>query len=107
MYVVHSIELSTLLATLSLTLPFLSFQTDKEANGDCLVPYHYEQDPSLGRWVANQRSQYRTYMKKQQPGESELYTMMTPERVAALEAIGFGECNMDCEQCDLLPLLIV
>ena len=27
----------------------------KEEHGDCLVPYRYEGDPSLGRWVSAQR----------------------------------------------------
>ena len=56
----------------------------REENGDCLVPYHYERDPSLGRWISNQRIQYQLYMD-----QSSTYSSMTSERIAQLEALGF------------------
>jgi hypothetical protein len=44
-------------------------------NGDCLVPEHYEDDPSLGQWVSKQRS---------------CREGLDPTRHHKLEALGFN-----------------
>ncbi|CAJ1952785.1 unnamed protein product [Cylindrotheca closterium] len=54
----------------------------RKANGHCFVPYDYPTNPSLARWVKRQRYQYKIYP------ESERSTM-TPQRIRALESIGF------------------
>jgi hypothetical protein len=54
----------------------------KQAYGHCSVPYQFEQDPSFGRWVANQRNARRQL-------ESGSYSSMTNERMELLNAIGF------------------
>jgi hypothetical protein len=62
----------------------------KDENGDCLVPYRYDRDPSLGRWVSNQRAQYQLYKKaKEAEIHSSSFSCMTSERIAQLEALGF------------------
>ena len=35
----------------------------REAYGDCLVPSRYPENPSLGRWVVNQRWQYKKFQE--------------------------------------------
>ena len=37
---------------------FAKLEKYRQQHGDCLVPYHYKEDPSLGKWVSNQRSNY-------------------------------------------------
>jgi hypothetical protein len=54
----------------------------KEVHGDCNVPTKYKKDTSLGRWVSTQRKQY----KERQQGNRSL---MTDEREAKLQALGF------------------
>jgi len=62
----------------------------RQCNGDSNVPYHFEHEPQLGRWVANQRTQYQLYMKaKNSQDPTTTYSSMTEERIVALEAIGF------------------
>ena len=48
----------------------------EEHNGDTNVPFRYEQDPQLGRWVHKQRHIYK--IKK-----------LSTERAALLNSIGF------------------
>ena len=52
--------------------------------GDCLVPLHYDDIPGLGVWVRNQRTQYRNLLLGRKQS-----TTLTPERIAALQSIGF------------------
>ena len=54
----------------------------QQTNGNCDVP---QRDGGLGRWVARQRSNYRYY----QMGKPVGLSSMNPERIAALEGIGF------------------
>jgi len=54
----------------------------KEKHGDCLVPYSYEPNKQLGRWVGRQRWQYRLLQQGKQ-------SSMTGKRIAKLEEIGF------------------
>lgn len=54
----------------------------KEEHGDCLVPQHYKNDKSLGKWVAKQREQYRFYKQGK-------HSFLTPDRRESLEGIGF------------------
>ena len=62
----------------------------KEKHGDCLVPTIYPDNPALGRWVATQRKQYRTYAKAKEAETSDLAGGdMNEERVRLLEGIGF------------------
>ncbi|KAL9183321.1 LOW QUALITY PROTEIN: hypothetical protein ACHAXT_005108 [Thalassiosira profunda] len=62
---------------------FARLQAYKEDNdGDCNVPSMYADDPQLGRWVGNQRQQYRL-RNEGKPSH------ITDERVASLNSIGF------------------
>jgi hypothetical protein len=64
----------------------------KANHGNCLVPKKSQTHPELGIWVMNQRAQYkllqedRTYTNS--AGNSKPSTM-TPERIRALEEVGF------------------
>lgn len=51
----------------------------KQENGDCLVPQHYDKNPSLGMWVSNQRR------LKSRSNKSALVLA----RMKALDEIGF------------------
>lgn len=54
----------------------------RKSTGNCLVPHTYTPNLALARWVKRQRYQYKRWTE----GDA---TTMTPERVKALEAIGF------------------
>ena len=51
--------------------------------GSCNVPHRYDKNPQLGRWVNNQRTQYKKF--QQDPSTSQ----MTQERIERLQSIGF------------------
>eukprot|EP00526_Cylindrotheca_closterium_P012350 CAMPEP_0113642290 /NCGR_PEP_ID=MMETSP0017_2-20120614/22215_1 /TAXON_ID=2856 /ORGANISM="Cylindrotheca closterium" /LENGTH=473 /DNA_ID=CAMNT_0000553703 /DNA_START=154 /DNA_END=1571 /DNA_ORIENTATION=- /assembly_acc=CAM_ASM_000147 len=53
----------------------------KETNGHCRVPVKYEENKTLGHWVATMRRYYREHDKKQDP--------VWKNRFAQLEALGF------------------
>jgi len=74
-------------------------------HGDCLVPYVYHPNTALGRWVANQRTQYRYYMNAKQDGTTDSYARgMNEERIALLEAEGFiWNTGVDSEKCGKQP----
>lgn len=62
----------------------------KAEHGNLLVPTKYEKNPTLGRWVSQQRAQYHAYTKAKQEGNADLGSRrMNEERIAQLEAIGF------------------
>jgi len=66
----------------------------KEEHGNLLVPTKYEKNPALGRWISNQRAQYHSYMETKQAGKSDVASRrMNEERIAELEAIGFGKLS--------------
>ena len=54
----------------------------REANGDCLVPYSFDENRALARWVKRQRYQYKLMMEGQP-------STMTMDRAQALSNIGF------------------
>lgn len=54
----------------------------KQVHGNCDVPTKYKKDTSLGRWISTQRKQYKELQQGQR-------SLMTTERVEALEALGF------------------
>jgi len=54
----------------------------RENNGSCLVPYNFEKNPALGKWVEKQRSQYKYFLEGKQ-------SQITEERVKSLNEIGF------------------
>ena len=54
----------------------------KEKHGDCNVPQKYGDNPSLGRWVDNQKTQHQ----KLYEGKT---THLTIERIQLLAGIGF------------------
>jgi len=54
----------------------------KQKHGDCNVPVLYEANKQLGKWVANQRQQYRRLRR----GQS---SPMTTERIDKLDELGF------------------
>ena len=51
-------------------------------HGHCNVPQKWNENPQLGRWVNNQRAQYRLYNEGKK-------SLITEERIALLESIGF------------------
>ena len=51
-------------------------------HGHCRVPYKYPQNPSLGMWVKNMRTEF----KKQENGKQ---SSMTVEQIAKLNNLGF------------------
>jgi hypothetical protein len=55
----------------------------KKKHGDCSVPYRWDEDPMLGRWVGTQRTNKRI-LDRGEPSER-----MTAARVAKLDALGF------------------
>jgi len=54
----------------------------RENNGHCRVPHNYAPNPSLAKWVSNQR----TFYKHKQEGKQ---SSLTDARIAQLESIGF------------------
>ena len=55
----------------------------KKVDGDCNVPHRWAEDPSLGKWVHNQRQGKKALDRgKPSPG-------MTAARAARLDALGF------------------
>jgi len=54
----------------------------KLQKGHCEVPRNYKENCSLGRWVMNQREQYKFTKEGKSPS-------MSVDRIQALEAIGF------------------
>ena len=54
----------------------------KVQSGHCLVPCQYSANPKLGKWVSNQRAQYKL-LQKGKPNS------MIEERIRELESIGF------------------
>mmetsp|Transcript_185 Transcript_185/g.272 ORF Transcript_185/g.272 Transcript_185/m.272 type:complete len:315 (-) Transcript_185:85-1029(-) len=58
----------------------------KEGHG--LVPQHYKDNCSLGKWVARQRCEYKALREGKE-------SSLTPERLAQLEAINFEFCSGD------------
>ena len=52
-------------------------------NGHTVVPQLYEQNKALGKWVTKQRYCYNLKLQGKK-------TQLTDERIAALNAIGFG-----------------
>jgi hypothetical protein len=54
----------------------------KRQYGDCLVPTAYPHNPKLGTWVHHQRRQYKRFMDNKD-------CHITPDRIEALERLGF------------------
>mmetsp|Transcript_11283 Transcript_11283/g.24068 ORF Transcript_11283/g.24068 Transcript_11283/m.24068 type:complete len:344 (-) Transcript_11283:618-1649(-) len=61
---------------------FMELKRYKDEHGDCNVPQKWKENPSLGRWVDNQKTQH----KKLYDGKP---THMTIERIQLLVSIGF------------------
>ena len=62
------------------------FQELKQYHKDyshCNVPNVFPENKALGRWVNNQRQQYKKFLA----GDSK--SSMTPERIQKLESVGF------------------
>ena len=54
----------------------------KAEHGNCLVPQHYPDNKALGKWVANQRAQYRLRREGK-------HSFLTEERIKLLGDAGF------------------
>jgi Helicase associated domain len=54
----------------------------REKTGHCLVPHTYKENLALARWVKRQRYQYKLMLESKS-------STMTPDRVKALDEIGF------------------
>ena len=55
---------------------FQELEEYKREIGDCNVPWRYNANPQLGKWVSNQRQRYRQ-------------NKLNSERIEALESVGF------------------
>lgn len=60
----------------------------KRLHGHCVVPYNYNANPQLVRWVKRQRNQYKCFKEG-------VKCNMTEERAGALQSIGFV---WDCQE---------
>lgn len=71
---------------------FEELKAYKQQHGHCNVPVKHEENPKLGYWVSNQRSQYTLFQKERLEGNFEDPAVggMTEERIAMLEQIGFS-----------------
>ena len=54
----------------------------KAEHGNCLVPQHYPDNKALGKWVGNQRTQYRLRREGK-------HSFLTEERIKKLDEVGF------------------
>jgi hypothetical protein len=54
-----------------------------DIHGHCNVTQRYSENPKLGKWVANQRTQYRLYQEEKK-------SQMTIRRIKALEGLDFA-----------------
>jgi len=57
----------------------------KEEHGDCLVPGRFALNPSLGKWVNNQRTSYTRMLNGMKQPNS-----MMEERISLLNQMGFA-----------------
>lgn len=64
----------------------------KTAQGHCIVPTCYPQNPKLGTWIHHQRRQYKKY-KDGKPCH------ITAERIRALDSLGFVWHPRDRNSC--------
>ena len=68
-------------------------------HGNCLVPQHYPDNKALGKWVGNQRTQYRLRREGK-------HSFLTEERIKLLEDLGFEWSPQDNSWNDLHRLLV-
>lgn len=68
---------------------YLQLKEYKKENGNCLVPTRFKSNPQLGKWVHNQREQYKMFCHKTKPGYKNK-CCMTEERMKLLEEVGFA-----------------
>lgn len=69
---------------------FKKLSTYKEKHGHCLVPQVYSKDPSLGRWVHNERYKYKKrYPALENLTQEEDVIDIPDQRVKSLLSIGF------------------
>ena len=54
----------------------------RKKNGNCNVPFHYQDNKQLGRWVNKQRTHYKKFQKGENP-------QIIKERISKLKSIGF------------------
>ena len=71
----------------------------KNKHGNCLVPQHYPDNKALGKWVANQRAQYRLRREGK-------HSHLTEERIKLLDEVGFEWSPQDNSWNDLHRLLV-
>mmetsp|Transcript_27150 Transcript_27150/g.38195 ORF Transcript_27150/g.38195 Transcript_27150/m.38195 type:complete len:319 (-) Transcript_27150:324-1280(-) len=63
----------------------------KEENGDCNVPQKWKENPSLGRWVDNQKTQHQKLFDGKP-------THLTIERIQLLVGLGFNWRGIDTDK---------
>ena len=61
----------------------------REEYGDCNVSSNYANDPALARWVKQIRVQYKHFGAKNKDKGATRRSLLTSERIEALEEIGF------------------
>lgn len=61
----------------------------KKKYGDCLVPQDYEENPKLGRWVVNQRVQYKRVVEKDKNTNEKPKTFLSETKIQLLDNIEF------------------
>ncbi|GFH61957.1 hypothetical protein CTEN210_18433 [Chaetoceros tenuissimus] len=69
---------------LSFEVQMTKLQQFKEKQGHCNVPRRYEDDPSLGNWVAYMRQAYKQIQLDKKPRNS-----LTEAKIKQLEEMGF------------------
>eukprot|EP00956_Cyclotella_meneghiniana_P044435 scaffold318161_cov89-Cyclotella_meneghiniana.AAC.1 len=85
---------------------FQQLKEYKARHGDTLVPASYPENPSLGHWVDNNRQAYRMRLEFEEScvngtgieprgKRRKFIMMMTDEKIAALESIGFVWSALD------------
>lgn len=62
---------------------FQNLKKYHQKHGNCNVPFRFQEDPTLGNWVANQRKAYHSMSSD---GESK---QLSQDRITKLESIGF------------------
>ena len=68
---------------------FRTLKTYKKKHGHCDVPYNYSKNPSLGRWVSQQRPAYMAFKAGKK-------SSMTEDMITKLESIDFkGNINLE------------
>ncbi|KAG7360354.1 type III restriction enzyme [Nitzschia inconspicua] len=59
----------------------------RRQHGHCRIPYQYPPNSDLARWAKRQKYQYKLFIGERESRDKR--SSLTPERIAALESLGF------------------